>query len=855
MILNIWHLNYLLIKKMIGSYECTQVADNLKDKFKEVYTDEYQDISFIQEAILESVSSKNNRFMVGDIKQSIYKFRQAMPDIFNEKYNSYTLIKNVNEEVPNSKIILAKNFRSRKEVLDSINYIFEKIMSLELGDCNYTELETLKFGASSYNENKLQDYRTCINIIDLKQEEQLESEEIDKYISELKNFEVESIFIAKQIQEIVNNNKTYNLKTNTISNTRYKDIVILLRSIKDKGTILEETLKKFNIPVFCDASSNLFDSDEIHLCMSLLQIIDNPYQDIHMVSVLYSIIGEFSLDDLVYIRNMDKKSRVYDNLINVQEILNEKEERTEFEQKLLEKIKSFLITLNRLVEYSKIYQVSDLLILIYDITNIYRQYIIDNNSKQKQANLNILIDLAIKCESQNISTLSDYILYINNLKDKVDTSTSSAKIIGENEDVVRIMTIHKSKGLEFPYVILCDTMKKYNQLDTTSTITMHHSLGLGINIVDEDYKVTYPSVIKQAIKNRLTKETKSEELRMLYVALTRAKEKLYIFATVRDYEKFNSKQFPIYNNGKIDSYVILNNNTYFENINIAIKDYNQNENLFDIKIINPYQINNLKELEEDRPKESLLDIKKIIDLNHDFNKDILDKQSSIYKEILDFKYKYQEDVNVPSRVSVSSLKRESEDEEAVADINFLEDELDISRKYAIDDLLIDKEEYNSVRKGTLIHFVLEHLDMKRVYNEKILKETINNFVESGIISRRDLRYINIFKILKFLNSHIGQEILNSNLLKKEQEFIIKNTKFSKSVIQGIIDLYYIDQKGNLVLVDFKTDKISKEEVYLKRYKKQLDIYKEALEKLTKKEVTHTYIYSFYLDKEIEVIYE
>ena len=854
MILNIWHLNYLLIKKMIGSYECTQVADNLKDKFKEVYTDEYQDISFIQEAILESVSSKNNRFMVGDIKQSIYKFRQAMPDIFNEKYNSYTLIKNVNEEVPNSKIILAKNFRSRKEVLDSINYIFEKIMSLELGDCNYTELETLKFGASSYNENKLQDYRTCINIIDLKQEEQLESEEIDKYISELKNFEVESIFIAKQIQEIVNN-KTYKLKTNTISNTRYKDIVILLRSIKDKGTILEETLKKFNIPVFCDASSNLFDSDEIHLCMSLLQIIDNPYQDIHMVSVLYSIIGEFSLDDLVYIRNMDKKSRVYDNLINVQEILNEKEERTEFEQKLLEKIKSFLITLNRLVEYSKIYQVSDLLILIYDITNIYRQYILDNNSKQKQANLNILIDLAIKCESQNISTLSDYILYINNLKDKVDTSTSSAKIIGENEDVVRIMTIHKSKGLEFPYVILCDTMKKYNQLDTTSTITMHHSLGLGINIVDEDYKVTYPSVIKQAIKNRLTKETKSEELRMLYVALTRAKEKLYIFATVRDYEKFNSKQFPIYNNGKIDSYVILNNNTYFENINIAIKDYNRNENLFDIKIINPYQINNLKELEEDRPKESLLDIKKIIDLNHDFNKDILDKQSSIYKEILDFKYKYQEDVNVPSRVSVSSLKRESEDEEAVADINFLEDELDISRKYAIDDLLIDKEEYNSVRKGTLIHFVLEHLDMKRVYNEKILKETINNFVEIGIISRRDLRYINIFKILKFLNSHIGQEILNSNLLKKEQEFIIKNTKFSKSVIQGIIDLYYIDQKGNLVLVDFKTDKISKEEVYLKRYKKQLDIYKEALEKLTKKEVTHTYIYSFYLDKEIEVIYE
>lgn len=849
-------LNLLINKNEEGKYEYTQIARNLKDRFKEVYTDEYQDISFIQEAILDAVSSKSNRFMVGDIKQSIYKFRQAMPDIFNDKYDNYNLIESTNENVENAKIILAKNFRSRREVLDSINYIFERIMSQDMGDCNYSDLETLKFGATAYDENKLQDYSTSINIIDLKQEETNETEEeVDKYLNELKNFEIEAIFIAKKIKEIVKNNKTYNLKTNSVSQTKYKDIVILLRSIKDKGTILEETLKKYNIPAFCDASSSLFDSDEIRLCMSLLQIIDNPYQDVHMISVLYSIIGKFTLDELVYIRSIDKKSRVYDNLLGIKEILNLKEKKNDFEKSLNNKITSFLESLKELREYSKIYPISKLLIKIFNDTNIYRQYILDNNSKQRQANLNLLIDLALKCENQKISTLSDYILYIDNLKDKVDTSTSSAKIIGENEDVVRIMTIHKSKGLEFPYVIVCDTMKKYNMLDTKSAITMHHNLGIGINIVNDKYKITYPSVIKQAIKNKLTQETKAEELRMLYVALTRAKEKLYIFATVKDYEKLNNKQMPIYNNSKIDPYIILNNNTYFENINIALKQYEKEDNLFDINVIKLSDITNIDLLSEQEIKYDLTSIKENINKKEEYNNDKVKEEIEKYKKVLNFKYKYEEEVNVPTRVSVSSLKRESE-EENIYNVSYENESLDISQKYNIGELLAHKEqEYNPTRKGTLVHFVLEHIDMKNDYDIKSLKITINELVNKGMISKRDLRFININKILKFLNSNIGKELRNTVELRKEQEFVLKNTNFSKSVIQGIIDLYYINNKGNIVLIDFKTDRIKEERNYITKYRKQLDIYKEALEKITGKEVENTYIYSFYLDKEIEVIYE
>ena len=430
----------LLVEKEDGKLKYSEVANNLKEKFKEVYTDEYQDISFIQEAILDALSCNNNRFMVGDIKQSIYKFRQAMPDIFNEKYDTYTLIDNVEDKNRDVKIVLAKNFRSRKEVLASINYIFEKIMSKTMGECTYEDLEILKFGATDYLK-KENCYATELNILDLKKEEKSDYEyediedEASKYIEELKKFEIESLYVAKKIKEMMGKYETYNIKKKEWKNIRYKDIVILLRSMKDKGNILEEALKKQGIPAFCDVSSNLFESEEIYLVLSLLRILDNPYQDIHLVSIMYSIIGNFSLDELIYIRKLDKKSRVYDNLISMLEILKsrkEKEELEDFELTLLTKLEKFLKVLDELKEYSKVNNISDLIIKIYDITNVYRQYILDNNAKQRKSNLDKLIDVAIKCQELGILTLSEYIAYVNNLKDKVDASNSSARIIGEN---------------------------------------------------------------------------------------------------------------------------------------------------------------------------------------------------------------------------------------------------------------------------------------------------------------------------------------------------------------------------------------------------------------------------------------
>lgn len=889
----------LLVKKdESGNIVYTDIANNLKEKFKEVYTDEYQDISFIQEAILESVSNSNNRFMVGDIKQSIYKFRQAMPDIFNEKYDKYEKLKqeeNLSTK-EDTKIILAKNFRSRKEVLDSINYIFKKIMSKDLGDCDYSKDEVLQFGASSYEENKFLDYSTEINIIDLKKEENEKDifyensfensfenereESTSLYLEELKKFEIEAIFIAKKIKEIVKKNKTYNIKKNKASDTKYKDIVILLRSIKDKGTILEETLKKYGIPVFCDVSTNLFDSDEIHLLVSLLKVIDNPYQDIPLISVMYSIIGGFSLDELVYIRSSNRKAKIYDNLIelknnietkeiketNLNVNVNPKEKNIENDKelkikeiKLLEKINKFLNLLHELINFSKLHSVSEILLEIYDKTNIYRQYILDKNATQKKANLDVLVNLGIKCEENKITSLGEYITYITNLKDKTDTGAASAKIIGENEDVVRIMTIHKSKGLEFPYVFLCDTAKKYNMLDTTSLVTMHHNLGIGINIVDKKYKVTYPSVIKEAIKNQIIKETKDEELRMLYVALTRAKEKLYIYATVKDYEKFSSKQIPMYldeNKSKLDPIALENNTSYFENINMALKDYDSSLKLFEINVIKPYEITDLEEEKNEEHTLSLSDILKSKVDKKEYDKNKIKEEKEKIQKILNFKYDFEDEINAPSRVSVSALKKAAleETEYVLVQIEEPQENLDIKAKYNLEDVFEDAKElkYSSAKKGTLIHFVLENLDLSKEYEIDSLKEEITNLVLIGKINKQDEKYINKKKLLTFLKSDLGKEIKKSSFVKKEQEFILKDKSISKSVIQGIIDLYFVNEKGNIVLIDFKTDKINEEELFVTRYKKQLEIYKVALEKITGKTVEKSYIYSFNLDKKIEI---
>lgn len=838
----------------------TDIAKDLKNKFKEVYTDEYQDTSYVQERILDAISKENNRFMVGDIKQSIYGFRQARPDIFNDKYNSYNLEDEDNEE-KSCKIILSKNFRSRKEVIDSINYIFEKIMSSKNGQCEYGINESLKCGNTKYINSDDVSYKTQINIVDLKDqpidmfENSEESIEIDE---DLTSTQIEAKCIAYKIQDIMKKDKVM-AEDGTLRNVKYKDIVILLRGVKNKANIIEDTLKENNIPVFCDTSSSIFEGDEVKLILSFLKIIDNPYQDIHIISIMYSIIGNFTLDEITKIRLYDNNSYVYDTLNNIvnDEVFIDKE------KKLVEKIKTFLNIIIDYTRYSKVYSISDLLIRLYKDTNIYYQFALEENAESKKANLDYLIELASNFYSTVGNTLNAYIKYIDNLKDKQDTSTSSAKIIGENEDVVRIMTIHKSKGLEFPIVILADTAKNYNFSDARKQkVVFHHKYGIGIDIVNQDLGVTYPSLIKQAIRSVIEKETKSEEIRLFYVALTRAKEKLYIFATTKDYEKEYEAQSISFKDGKFNETLIASNTSYYKNMLPVIKYYNKFEG--DKKDLDIQRIEVKSNTTDEELKEMLVS-KNTQDKKESINEKALElfKDKKIDEKIIDkiknnfeSEYKYIEDAQTPSRISVSNLKKIKNDEDKISTVEEIKDENEdakIQNEFEEPICLKEKEEkYTAVRKGILIHFILQNLDFKALRTKEKLKNYIDKLVFERVLSEQDKKYINVTRIYNFLNSTIGKELKDAKKVFREYEFILKNKDISNSLIQGVIDLFYVTNDDKVVLVDFKTDRIDNEKEFIKKYKIQLDIYKEAINLLTSYKVDEIYIYSFNLNKEIKI---
>ncbi len=839
-------IHHLALELLYKDEKVTKVAKNLQEKYEEVYTDEYQDTDFVQEYILSAVSRENNRFMVGDIKQSIYKFRQARPEIFNKKYETYDNSEN------DVKIVLDENFRSRKNVIDSINYIFSRIMSKKMGECLYTDVETLKYGAKWYRNYESQDYSTEINIIDInnkKNKEQYEENQDDtiKEIIEMQKFEKEAMYIAKRISELKNNFKVFDSEKNEFRDARWNDIVILTRAIKGKGSILEKALKKFSIPAYCDTSTNLFLSDEIRQVIAFLRIIDNPLNDIDMLSIMYSVIGNFSLDELANIKlyKDNKKNSVYDSLIIYKNDLElSKNMGLLKDDKLFEKIDSFLKLIDKFRNYSRIYNISDVLVKMYKETSIYTQYYLDKMCELKIANLNLLIDIARDYEKNNNYTLNSYISYIDNLM-KLENSNGEAKIIGESEDVVRIMTIHKSKGLEFPIVVLCDTTSEYNEKELSNVVVMHQDLGIGINVVNEDYGITYPSVIKQAIKNISKRELRSEALRVLYVAFTRAKEKLIVFSSLENYEKYNEKQFVIYNESAIEPMIVSQNNSYFANINMALKDLSSNEKIFEIRKIEA----NIEEL--------ALDVSSIQNESQENKFSIIEKiKFNENDEVLPlnnfkFKYEFEDDVNSSSRVSVSELK-----EESIKDMEVNKNSLfskDTSEKYKLPSEFFDKSKhYTSLRKGTLIHFILQILDFNQIDSKESLKEYIEKMQVKNVINKEDTKYINVNKIYNFLNSKIGKDVKNAKIVKKEEEFVLKNTIYSNSTIQGVIDLYYVDDNDNAYLIDFKTDKSIDRNYYIEKYKLQLDIYANAIEKLTKYNVAKKYIYSFELEDVIEV---
>lgn len=866
----------ILIKKQEDKIEITDVAKRYQKKFIEIAIDEYQDSNLVQEYILTSISNNNNIFMVGDVKQSIYKFRQAMPELFISKYKTYKNKENKSEN-DNLKIQLFKNFRSRKNVLDFTNLIFENIMSGSLGDIEYNKEEYLNLGAD-YKEIE-QNLKAEIDIINLKDQENEEENtseilEEEENTERLENIQLEARFVASKIKELIENKfQVFDRKKNCFRDIKYKDIVVLLRSTKTSAPIFEEEIINLDMPVFSDSSQEYLDSIEIENIMSLLRIIDNPIQDIPLVTVLRSNIGKFTDDELVEIRLSDK----YDNFYNAMQ-----KAKINVGKNLQEKIEKFLTNLEKWRKEQEYLALDEFVWKLYSDTGYYNYVGLMPNGELRQANLKMLFERAKQFETASFKGLYNFINFIEKLK-LSSGDLGSAKLIGENDDVIRIMSIHKSKGLEFPVVFLANTGKQFNLMDLNKNILLHQELGIGVKYINYDKQVQYDTLSKSAIKSKVFTETLSEEMRILYVALTRAKEKLYITGTMNDYEKEIEKmkiQVERYskNGNKINQILIKKYKKYLDWINLVyLYEKGNTKDLIEYNVLEKEEIiKKCKRIEQEE-----IDVVKMLE-EHKKDKEEIKK----IEEILNFEYKHKLATTIPTMSSVTQIKqmqdnikgskvRKEDKEEAVQKpekSNLLKKSKEVKERKEERMTTFDKPKFlkedkedklTNAEKGTLVHLCMQHLNEKVEYNLEKIKELVEELERKEIITSKEKENINLYKILEFTKSNIWKEMKKAKKVYKERPFFInipakeiyKEEIEEKILIQGIIDLYYINENDEIILVDYKTDYVErgKEQKLIEKYKKQLELYCKAIEEANKKQVSRIYIYSVYLGREIEYI--
>ncbi len=453
-----------------------EVTTKYQNKFEEIAIDEYQDSNLVQEYILTAISRNNNIFMVGDVKQSIYKFRQAMPELFLNKYESYQKKEN-KKQGEDLKIQLFKNFRSKQNILQFTNIIFEDIMSKELGDIHYNQEEFLNLGASYPESN--QNEKIEIHVIDsIATEDNEETEHIaeEGEIEEEENIadvELEAKFVANQIKKLVENKfQVWDRKQEVYRDIQYRDMVILLRSTSKVAPIYEQELLNLQMPVFSDSSQEYLESVEIETIMSLLKIIDNPIQDIPLVTVMRSNIGKFTDDELIQIRLADKQDNFYTCL---------QKAKLSVDSSLKQKIEVFLESLKNWRKEQEYLALDELIWKIYSDTGYYNYVGLMPNGKMRQANLRMLFERAKQYETASFKGLYNFIHFIEKLR-LSSGDMGAAKIIGENDNVIRIMSIHKSKGLEFPVVFLASTGKQFNLMDLNQNLLLHQELGIRCKI-------------------------------------------------------------------------------------------------------------------------------------------------------------------------------------------------------------------------------------------------------------------------------------------------------------------------------------------------------------------------------------
>ena len=674
------------------------------------------------------------------------------------------------------------------------------------------------------------------------------------------DIELEAKFVSNKIKKLIDSKfQVYDSKKQEFRDVQPKDIVILLRSTKNKANVFEKELQKQNIDVYSDTSDEYLESYEIQIIMDLLKIIDNPYQDLPLVHIMRSPIGMFTDDDLLEIRLADKNDDFYTTILK---------SRLSVDENLKYKIDNFLEKIEKWREQNNILDLDELIWTIYEDTGFLNYVALMPNGEFRIANLKMLFERAKQYETASFKGLFNFIQFIEKIKIG-SGDLGAAKIISENENVVRIMSIHKSKGLEFPVVFLAGTGSSFNMMDLNQDILLHQEIGIGVKYIDYDMQIKYDTISKMAIREKLLEENLSEEMRVLYVALTRAKEKIFITGIKKDFEENKQKMQEIVDiykkeNGKINPILLKKYKKYIDWI-LLVYMYNEKEAKETIKINVIKREEILKDLkEEDNEK---IDIFKLLE---EKSKDISDKEIEELRKKLEFNYQYKELNLIPSKDSVTNISSHlvtgnKSDEKISQKVPVTkQDETKQDVQYEWPKLEDVEEKITPAKKGTIVHLCMKNLDFSKDYDLNQIKQLIEDLKIKEVITEKEEESINPYAILNFTKSNIYKELKEAKEYHKEEPFyinipaneVMEVSSKENILVQGIIDLYYIDKSDKLILLDYKTDfaKPGDEKILIEKHKPQLMLYKEALENGLNRKVDKVYIYSTGLEKEIIVEY-
>ncbi len=783
----------------------TDLAKQISRRYTEIMVDEYQDVSRVQDAIFRAVSkNEKNLFLVGDVKQSIYRFRLAEPEIFTEKYLSF---KDDDKAAQGEarRIMLRENFRSRKEVLSGVNTVFSLCMSRELGDIDYDENAALKFGGGYEGDFK----KPEIMLLNLPAKASLE-ETPDKKAMEAR-------MIGKKILTLMAEGATVTERGESRP-LEFRDIAILLRSDSKNAPIYRRELMTMGIPVEAGQGAGFFTSVEISTLLSMLAVIDNPHQDIALIAVLSSPAFGFTGDELAAIRVSSRKGEMYSAL------LKHAEED--------EKCRCFVETLNSFREMAADIPASELLWKLIDRLNILPICSAMSDGALRQARVMELQKLSEGYESSGFKGLHRFVLW---LKNKSEQEAEPVVSVGGGENAVRIMSMHKSKGLEFPVIFAANLGSHFNTEDLKKKILIHPELGLGPRVTDLGRRLEYPGLSRIAISRRLKRENLSEELRILYVALTRAKEYLFMCAAVKDADKVLSEAAQTASLPMGAEILALESSPINWTLYAALAD---NQKTITVKTYEPETEAEAQEAEE---------------LKAEADEDALNE----LKRRLDFSYPYEEVVELPSKLTATELKGRMEKDEDAESI--------IPRRkfpFPLPDFAKKDKPLTGTERGTATHLMLQYMDFGKTDSEEEITGELSRLEREKFLSPREAEAVDIKAIAGLFASPLGQRMKCADNVKREFKFsllwdggeLFSGAEGERLLMQGVVDCF-IEDESSITIIDYKTDKVFSEKDITERaefYRGQMEVYAKSLSRICGKPVKDCVLYFLSAGKEVSL---